>query len=137
MKILALLLALGILVTGIMWAVEINNSSPFCYSGDIVFDNEKDFTQFKEFITQEDVEILAVDVLASKPPIWVRYKVVVSESLGEPPIRYDNKDRYVTGPGGTMIGPAFVIVVGIAGMLFTAHWIFNEPRKESGRYQAL
>jgi len=103
-----------IVAGGILFFDYKQNSPQVIYKGDVTFTTEEEYVDFKKYATQPEVIIKEIQVLASEPPIWVRYHIVVPREF-EPPPAYD---RVVSSLGDKSIVYCGITAVGIVGMIF-------------------
>jgi len=100
------LLTLGVT----MPLLEYFSPSPARYSGTEIFWVEEEYITFKEVIADTEAELEKVEVLSSKPPIVVTYKVRVAGDIefpyGEREDRYlfDSNWLYAIIAGGSLVG---------------------------------
>ena len=119
-KALSLLVFLGLTITGIHLTIAYSSNSPYViYSGDVTFDTTKEYITFKEYLMRSDIIIKEIQILASDPPIWIRYSVEVPRHW-KFPFAYDYMGVLTFG-----IGVAFNLIVasGLVGTVITAGWI--------------
>lgn len=117
------LLCLGLLISGIVLVVDFGENSPkVWYGGDVTFDLEKDYECFKGYLMQPEVEIEEIQILASEPPIWVKYQVQIPRELPFP-YSYDSKGC-VTGTRGT--GYCAMVAFGFLASLFSGFLLFTK-----------
>jgi hypothetical protein len=104
--ILICLIALGVIltITGLCITPTVD-----AYSGRVVFNTESDYSQFKQVLADQDVDISDMTVLSSAPPILVQFnQVQVSHNIYFP---YGEKQFF----------PHWLFIVGAGlaiGMLF-------------------
>jgi len=75
---LPVLLCLVVAILGMVLFVEAEGRSPgVLYRGEVVFNSTEDYNNFKIFLGRPEVEVIEIQVLASEPPILVKYNIVV------------------------------------------------------------
>ena len=69
---------LGLLIFSVLFLIHAySTSANVYYRGEEVFDSEQEYHDFKVYMLQPNIKIIGLDVLASEPPIWVRYSANV------------------------------------------------------------
>lgn len=72
------LLAVCLLVGGVYWLWSSYYTSELAmYAGGEIFTTEEEYKDFKAYCLLQQNEILDIAVLASEPPIYVKYELVV------------------------------------------------------------
>jgi len=117
------LVCLGIFLTCVGLIIDFSRSSTYViYSGDVTFNTVWEYTAFKDYLIDSDVVIEDIQILASEPPIWVRYRVEVPR-LWEFPFTYDLMEVSITG---SLIGYVIFAFIGSAGILLALIWVPSE-----------
>jgi hypothetical protein len=81
------------------------------YEGKIVFDDEQSYTEFKQVIGREDIEINDILVLSSDPPIVVQYDIDVPSDVEFP---YGDFSPNIVA--AKLAGSSFMALGGLAGL---------------------
>jgi hypothetical protein len=91
------------------------NSANVLYRGEVVFYSEEEYIGFKKFMLSDDIEIGEIDVMASDPPIWVRYdNIETPRSLEFPyPVEY----MHVANNYKVQVPLVFGMVAGLMGIV--------------------
>jgi hypothetical protein len=72
-----IILLVGLALVGIGIPFLINNEvTSYRQDGQLMFNTEQEYSQFKQVIGNNEVEIIDVDALSSAPPIVVQYDVI-------------------------------------------------------------
>ena len=118
MKYIVALLFVAFFVGGIFFAVALSNNPPYRYVGEMTFDTEEDYMNFKKYVTEDRVEIVDIDVLASAPPIWVSYNLITPDKVELFPFDYNSTG----GSPSTLsvLGVSCLIAIGLFGFLITS-----------------
>lgn len=128
---LLLLLFVGLFASGIWLEVHAAHTSlDVFYSGDVVFATEDAYVNFKEYLMKTEVEITDIQILASEPPIWVRYSVSVPRSW-DFPYSYDSAQGNPSK--GQLFGFSFVIAVGVLGAIVSGCVLFEDKEEEGAK----
>ena len=105
-------------ISGISFLVHSYHTSPIaCYSGQVIFRTEADYTAFKDYLSQPEVTLDEIQALTSEPPILVKYKVDVPRSW-KFPYSYSNIVGVIS-PLLTVICAAW-IAFGAVGLFMVA-----------------
>jgi len=87
-----LVVSVLLLALGISLAIHSCKTSPEVrYSGQVVFYTEKDYSTFKVYLAQPEVTINDIQVLASEPPILVKYAITTPRNMEFPYTYYSVK----------------------------------------------
>lgn len=126
-KILVFLLCLGILASGIVLMVDALKHSPEVgYKGEIVFEKEAEYQDFKYYLLEPEVKLKTVSVLASEPPIWIRYSIITPREWTFP---YDYEEFYPEIGAGLSIGLSLMIAFGGGAAVGVGIWTFSKEEK--------
>ena len=117
-SILALVLGIGLIIHSCKTFPEVR------YSGQVVFNTEKDYSTFKIYLTQSEVVLNDIQVLASEPPILAKYDITTPRNM-EFPYTYHNAKSIVND--AEMVVPAVLVGLGGAGIFISlARWLGEE-----------
>ena len=119
-KVIACVLCLSLLVSGILLLVlySTKTSPEVSYRGNITFNSEEGYTDFKEYLMQPKVEITDIQTLVLETTIWVKYNVNVPRDW-EFPYPYSSRKIPLTT---RVLRYALMISVGIIGTFFSLFW---------------
>jgi len=123
-KVLVFLLCLGIFISGIVLLVEVERNSPVVnYRGEVIFETVEEYQEFKLYMLSPEVKLMAVDVLASDPPIWIRYSINQPRNQVFP---YKYESTQPRPHQGLKVGLGFMIALGGGAALATGILTFTK-----------
>ena len=117
-SILALVLGIGFIIHSCKTSPEVE------YSGQVVFNTEKDYSTFKVYLAQPEVTINDIQVLASEPPILVKYDITIPRSME---FLYTYRSVKSIRNDVKVVVPAVLIGLSGAGIFISlARWLGEE-----------
>jgi len=126
-RIIVFLICLGVFISGIVLLVDADRNSPEVqYWGEVIFETVEEYKEFKLYMLSPEVKLMAVDVLASEPPIWIRYSIIQPRNQ-DFPYRYESTLSSVSG--GIMVGLSLMIAFGGGAAGGTGIWAFAKEEE--------
>ena len=102
------LVLLGSSIFGFIY--EYTHCEMVLHTGEEVFPTEEEYLEFKGFCLQPEVEIENISLLASEPPIYARYSLVVPRNINFP---YNVENLQPQSSTTVAVLTAFGVAVGV------------------------
>ena len=104
---------------GIFWYYE--GWQDYQYQGQVSFDTEAGYTEFKQAIVDYEADILEINVLFSEPPIVVKFKVDTPEPAV---LNFPYGEKVISCP----ISGGFLVAGVVLAMVFIVMILINISR---------